>query len=407
MNIREFNYQVYINDILPKTTQRVGVQNEHNATVFKFRLMSELKNKLRNISAGRKLYYRFDGYDSSGGYHPSEPKELKLETEVLEYTLEQGITSSGGILTVYLIICMMNVNKTELIVYSRPASGELESVLSGTQAEEKEIINLSAPILAAENSAKKSTEKAKEADEKAKEAAEKAKEAAEQYELAKQIADKLALDLKIGKTNFIGVCHTKVYDGFENRHITLIDGKEHYAEYGDVVFTEEAFKLDVNGDGYTDEYDLTSFHDGLSGRDNADISNCDVNDDGKVDTSDLTIFKFLLNGVRGAFYYRWNGNSWESYKLKADMIFNPNSINAQSGIAVEAALNKAKEDINDGIANKIKSGEFKGEKGDQGLPGEKGEKGDTGDSYVLTETDKTEIANIVLKNMLNGDEVSY
>ena len=34
-------------------------------------------------------------------------------------------------------------------------------------------------------------------------------------------------------------------------------------------------------------------------------------------------------------------------------------------------------------------------------------KGDKGDDYVLTDTDKQEIANIVLAELPNGDEVSY
>lgn len=62
------------------------------------------------------------------------------------------------------------------------------------------------------------------------------------------------------------------------------------------------------------------------------------------------------------------------------------------------------EDIND-IANSVieiekarESGEFKGEKG---------EKGEPGNDYILTEADKTEIADIVLYLLPNGDEVSY
>lgn len=61
-------------------------------------------------------------------------------------------------------------------------------------------------------------------------------------------------------------------------------------------------------------------------------------------------------------------------------------------------------DIND-IANGVieietarESGEFKGEKGD---------KGDKGESYILTEADKSDIADIVLSSLPNGDEVSY
>ena len=53
----------------------------------------------------------------------------------------------------------------------------------------------------------------------------------------------------------------------------------------------------------------------------------------------------------------------------------------------------------------------KGEKGDQGeqgiqgIQGEKGEKGEKGDSYILTEADKTDIADIVLSNFTDVSEV--
>ena len=51
-----------------------------------------------------------------------------------------------------------------------------------------------------------------------------------------------------------------------------------------------------------------------------------------------------------------------------------------------------------------------GEQGIQGIQGEKGDKGDkgdTGDSYVLTDADKQEIADIVLTDFVDGDEVSF
>ena len=48
-----------------------------------------------------------------------------------------------------------------------------------------------------------------------------------------------------------------------------------------------------------------------------------------------------------------------------------------------------------------------GEQGPQGIRGERGEKGEAGDDYILTEADKTEIADIVLSLLPNGDEVSY
>lgn len=48
-----------------------------------------------------------------------------------------------------------------------------------------------------------------------------------------------------------------------------------------------------------------------------------------------------------------------------------------------------------------------GEKGEKGEQGIKGEKGADGNDYILTDTDKTDIANLVLGLLPNGDEVSY
>lgn len=50
---------------------------------------------------------------------------------------------------------------------------------------------------------------------------------------------------------------------------------------------------------------------------------------------------------------------------------------------------------------------MQGIQGEQGPKGDKGDKGDIGDSYTLTSADKTEIANIVLSELPNADEVSY
>lgn len=51
-----------------------------------------------------------------------------------------------------------------------------------------------------------------------------------------------------------------------------------------------------------------------------------------------------------------------------------------------------------------------GEQGIQGETGPKGEQGPAGEKgtdYVLTETDKDDIANLVLQALPDGDEVSY
>jgi hypothetical protein len=48
---------------------------------------------------------------------------------------------------------------------------------------------------------------------------------------------------------------------------------------------------------------------------------------------------------------------------------------------------------------------IQGVKGDKGDKGEKGDKGDKGDTYNLTEADKTDIADIVLKSFVDVSEV--
>jgi hypothetical protein len=50
---------------------------------------------------------------------------------------------------------------------------------------------------------------------------------------------------------------------------------------------------------------------------------------------------------------------------------------------------------------------LKGQKGEQGVQGPQGEKGERGDDYILTDSDKSDIADIVLSLIPNGDEVSY
>ena len=48
-----------------------------------------------------------------------------------------------------------------------------------------------------------------------------------------------------------------------------------------------------------------------------------------------------------------------------------------------------------------------GVQGIQGIQGPQGEKGETGDGYVITDDDKSEIAQMILAELVDGDEVSY
>lgn len=86
----------------------------------------------------------------------------------------------------------------------------------------------------------------------------------------------------------------------------------------------------------------------------------------------------------------------------SDYVYTPTEI-----MTIEKAVEKALQEAKD-------SGDFKGDKGDrgdQGMQGEKGDKGDrgetgqSGDDYVLTEADKTEIADIVLQSFVDVSEV--
>lgn len=56
------------------------------------------------------------------------------------------------------------------------------------------------------------------------------------------------------------------------------------------------------------------------------------------------------------------------------------------------------------LQQKFDSGELKGE---PGQPGEPGKDGIDGSDYVLTDTDKQEIAEIVLREFPNAEEVGY
>ena len=68
------------------------------------------------------------------------------------------------------------------------------------------------------------------------------------------------------------------------------------------------------------------------------------------------------------------------------------------------AIATSAKDIAQAVQNDANSGKFIGEKGDKG---DKGDKGSDGKDYVLTDLDKSEIANIVVEILPDGDEVSY
>lgn len=70
---------------------------------------------------------------------------------------------------------------------------------------------------------------------------------------------------------------------------------------------------------------------------------------------------------------------------------------SNAGASAQTAVNQVKL-----IEEKLASGEFKGE---QGVPGPQGPQGPQGDSYILTEPDKDEIADIVQNMFIDVSEV--
>ena len=71
-------------------------------------------------------------------------------------------------------------------------------------------------------------------------------------------------------------------------------------------------------------------------------------------------------------------------------------------VKVKDLQQEVKDLIND-IQNKLDSGYFKGEKGDRG---DKGEQGTPGKDYILTDADKTEIADKII-NQLDAENQEY
>lgn len=146
MAIRTIEFTAYVNGIYPKTEQRAGVQNEHNATCLQFKIDKGLKTSLEeSLAAGYKLMYRFDVYDGAGGYHPPVAKPLDFDEDIiLTKCLVQPETEPGGQLQVYLVISKVpeEAIETEVlddnyIFYTSPAYLVLDPLPHGVEQEKK------------------------------------------------------------------------------------------------------------------------------------------------------------------------------------------------------------------------------------------------------------------------------
>lgn len=117
MAIRTINYTVSVGGITPASQQFGGTQGDHNAVELKFTLDTELYNNVTANAEGT-VYYRFDGYDGSGGVKSTEP--APLDDSVCTYGLEEWITRYGGKVQVYLVLTDIT-DTTEMELYSFPA----------------------------------------------------------------------------------------------------------------------------------------------------------------------------------------------------------------------------------------------------------------------------------------------
>lgn len=359
MAVREIKYTVYPSGIYPQTVQRGGLQGEHNGCKVIFAFSDELVTKLqKEITDDTKLYYRFDVYDGAGGYNPYETSELSLSNGMaLEHELDQSITVAGGTVKVYLIISKLNGDiESEMIMYTYPAELGFEKTSNGT--EEYTVRDMNAAAVAAKKAAE-AAEAAKKASALSEENAEKyadeikaltnkALKAAEAVKGFVEDIDKSLSykankdDLRCKVRKFVGITTTPIYNSMVGNTIVLLDGSTYVAEQGDVVFgssepRDNIESGDINKDGYVDADDKNAVYD----------KQYDLNGDGSFTASDYALAKLMV--AAGYSYFIYDGEEWRDYTVIADIHYKPDSINPQSGIAVEQVAAELRNMIGDKV----------------------------------------------------------
>lgn len=173
MAIREFEFTVKEDCIIPATEQRVSIQTEHAAARLIFNIADTLKEKLETAKGtSGSIAYRFDCYDSVGGSVKTDTSPLTADS--VSFTVGENLTRNGGKAVVYLVITVLDSDeKTVLEMLSYPARLRIERIpsVTGDNGEARESISTM-------------TETAKNAAETAVNAAETAVEAKEQTVLA-------------------------------------------------------------------------------------------------------------------------------------------------------------------------------------------------------------------------------
>lgn len=125
MSVRKIEYVVSASGISPNVLQKIGVQGENKATELSFTLTDELYQQLQELKGNTgKVYYRFDINDSMG--NTDRKSALELTNKTVNLLIENNITISGGNVTVYLIIDLINGNESKMEFISFPAHLRLE-----------------------------------------------------------------------------------------------------------------------------------------------------------------------------------------------------------------------------------------------------------------------------------------
>ena len=159
MAIRTLKYTVSPTGISPSRVLPCGIQGEHNATEIEFSLDGGLLLKIQHEAEEKTPIYRFDVYVADQKIISTEPKELKEDT--LTLTLTNQMTKSALDLRVYLVISVMEEDKTALDMYSFPAVLSVTPVPDGDFTESEEYSGMTELFALSSEAAKRAEQASK------------------------------------------------------------------------------------------------------------------------------------------------------------------------------------------------------------------------------------------------------
>lgn len=139
MAVRIFEYQVAEDSIAASSIPQGGVQGEHNATQVIFKLSDDLSKTLSNLLGDdntKKLCYRFDLYDGTGGKTSTDAINFVPNQEkTFSHLIEQWQTRYGGTIQIFFVITLINADETEMELYSYCVKIMLKSLPEAKEAD--------------------------------------------------------------------------------------------------------------------------------------------------------------------------------------------------------------------------------------------------------------------------------